>query len=231
MNFLRLVQTLHRESGASGASPTTTVNQAGEYLRLRNWIIEADFNIQTMWFNWKFLQDFSFTYDTQAGVQDKTADTTLARWDEHTFKLDGDPIEVVEYEKVKHETFYTEVSDRATPSRIIIMPDNALRFDPVPDGAYTITADHWLKPVRFSDDDTGVVADNTKTSRIPEQYGQCIYAMALQYYGLYENSEDAIAHGRAIWDAHFPRLESDQLPNEFSAHFNSSRRNIEVIAE
>lgn len=233
--FLDLFIDLHRESGAAGAAPTTTVGQAAEYLRLRNWVIQADHNIQTLWHDFKFLVDHDFTYDTVVGVQIKTVDTTWQRWDHETFKLDNEFVDVEEYENVKSEQFFMDVSDRGTPWRIIIRPNGALQFDPVPDDVYTITADHWLKPVMYSGDVTGVVADDIKLSKIPTQYHPLILAQALKYYAAWENSEDAMLHANLIWgtDAEpgmYLRFLSAERPNAFSSDF-SNRNIIEVIAQ
>jgi len=228
--FLELFKELHEESGASGASPSTTIGQTGEYLRLRNWIVKADFDIQTLWHDWNFLVDFSFSYSTQAGTYLKTADTTMARWDHKTFKLDNDPIEVVEYHRVKQESFYTtDASDRGTPWRVIIRPDQSLQFDPVPDDAYVITADRWLKPVKMGL--LATTADNAEISKIPTQFHNLIVAKALIYYGIYENADDALAHGQMIWEEHLPRLESAERPNAFGSNYTLNGNMIEVIAE
>ena len=226
--FLELVKDLHRESGAAGNAPSTVASQAGESLRLVRWIQRADSHVQKLWHNWDFLwSPTQYSAATVAGTQDATAPTTQGAWDEKTFKLDGDPIAVVEYSKVKGEVFNTGVTDRAQPSRVIILPNKNLRFDPVPDAAYTITADYFLKPVTM--DDTATSA-NSIISKIPEEYHQVILGQALIYYGNYENAPDAKTYGVELVSEWLPRLESEFLPNEFNSRFTSSGNMIEVIA-
>jgi hypothetical protein len=234
--FLELFVELHEASGAGGAAPSTTLAQTGEYRRLRNWVVRADFNIQTMWHDYKFLIDHDFTYDTVAGTQLKAPDTTWQRWDHKTFKIDNDPIDVIEYEKVKHEQFFiTDAADRNQPDRIIIRPNGDLQFDPVPDDAYTITADHWLKPVKLSLTAAGTAGDDDKVSKIPTQWHDLIVAQALKYYATYENSDDALAHANEIWGTPnqpgmYKRFLSAERPDEFMSEYSSGNA-IEVIAE
>ena len=42
MNFLTLVQELHRESGSGGTAPTTLSGLRGENLRLKKWVEQGD---------------------------------------------------------------------------------------------------------------------------------------------------------------------------------------------
>jgi len=221
--FKQLVQDLHRESGASGSAPSSVVGQTGEALRMVRWIRRADLHIQKLWHDWKFLwSSTQYSQDTVAGTQDAVVPTTQGIWDRSTFRIDGELIDVVEYEKVKGEVFDTTASSRDQPSRIIILPNKNLRFDPVPDAAYTITADYFLKPVAMTADAT--------VSKIPEEYHEVILGQALIYYGNYEHADDAKIYGKELVDEWLPILESECLPNEFESRRTSSGNRIEVIA-
>lgn len=221
--FLELVQDLHRNAGMSGSAPTSVATQTGEAQRAVRWVRDADQEVQKKWHDWKFLwSPTQYSASTVAGTQDATVPTTQGIWDRRTFRLDGELISVVEYETVKHEIFSTATADRGQPSRIIILPNKNLRFDPVPDAAYVIKSDYFLKPV--------ILSSNAQVSKIPEEYHQVIVGKALMYYGAYENAPDAIALGSSIFDMWLDQLESECLPNEFSSRRTSSGNQIEVIA-
>jgi len=221
--FLELVEDLHREAGGAGAAPSSVLIQSGEALRMVRWIRRADLAIQKKWHDWKFLwSDTPYSVNTVSGTQDYIVPDTHGAWDPSTFKIDGELIDVVEYQKVKHEVFDTTVSSYNQPSRIIIMPNKTLRLDPIPDAAYTITADYYLKPVPMS--------ENTTISAIPEEYHEIILGQALIYYGNYENATDAKISGRELVAEWLPVLESEYLNNEFNSRFTSSGNRIEVIA-
>lgn len=55
MDFLLLVQELHRESGSGGTAPTSLVDLRGENLRLKNWISRAYLEILEKHSDWKFM--------------------------------------------------------------------------------------------------------------------------------------------------------------------------------
>lgn len=223
--FLQLVQDLHRESGAAGAAPTSVVGQSSESLRLVNWIRQADDHINDMWVRWKYLRS---EYQ-DVTVQDQPTlppPNDLNTWDIKTFKIveptgslteDKEQIDVEEYEQVR-----TEILDEtsATPFRIIIMPDNTLKFESVPDGAYTVFADYYRIPANL--------VNNTDEPEMPKAFRQVILGYALQLYGKYEKAEEIITQGKEIYGLFFPRLENHQLPNQNYSRFNTGNE-IEVI--
>jgi hypothetical protein len=220
--YLQLVQDLHREVGAAGVAPTAIAGQTGENQRLVKWVQEADNYVQTLWHNWKFLIDMSFSMSTVASTRDMSAPVTVNMWDWKTFKIDGDPIELVEYYKIRHETFDITIEDQ--PSRVIILPDNNLRFDPVPDAAYTITADYFVKPT--------LLAVDADISAIPEEFhSSVILGRAMVLYGNFENAAEIKDQGLELYSEFLGRLESLQLPNQHNARFNSEAAPIEVIAQ
>lgn len=220
--YIELVQDLHREVGAAGNAPSTVVNQRGENQRLVRWISDADFLIQTLWHNWKFLTDMTYSVPTVASTRDATKPSMLNMWDELTFRIDGELIDVVEYRDVKHEVF--DLTFETEPSRIIILPNNDIRFDPIPDQAYTITADHFVKPTKLADD--------SDVSVIPEEFHETvILGRAEILYGNFENAAEMKDQGLELYSEFLGRLESLQLPNQFNARYDSDAAPIEVIAQ
>lgn len=221
-DLLTLVQLLHDESGSTGVRPSSAQSQTGENLRKVNWIKNADYEIQSMWHNWKFLRDTStFSSTVSADQSTITKPSTLNFWDEETIRMDGELIDVVEYESIKGEVLSTTSGQ---PSRIIILHNNNLQLDPPADGAYTFTGDFFKKPYKMS--------DNTDVSPIPEEFHETvILGKALMYYGRRENAGEIYDKGQELFEENIGVLESLQLPNQFGSRYRSGSPHIEVIAE
>lgn len=226
MTFLELVQALHSEVGAAGSSPTTVVNQVKENNRMVNWIKRADLRLQNKWVNWKFMRlEFTTNNTTLTGVATLDAPDNLKTWDVETFKIlyPGDTeysdIDVVEYENIKDEILTT---DQGAPSRIIIMPDNNLKLDPVPDGVYTVQADYYRKPV--------ALADNTDVSLIPEEYHEsAILGRAMMFYANFEGADEIKVQGQELYSEGLAEMENHQLPNQNYSRLRTGG-GFEVIA-
>lgn len=217
--FLELVQRLHRECGASGSAPSSVLNQVGQNLRLVGWVAEADYNIQLLHTDWKFLWRQSTGLTTTASVSTLAKPVDLHYWDFDTFKLDGEKIEAVEYHDIKDEVLD---DSEAYPSRIIVMPDNSLMFEPVPDDSYSVTADYFKKPVKL--------AANNDESLIPAEFELCTIGRALILYANYEGAPEAKIQGSEWYTEHLARLENSQLPNKKHARFKQGGH-FEVRAE
>lgn len=218
--FLELVVDLHRESGASGQSPNSVSAQFGEQARLVRWVKQANDYVQNLFHNWKFLRR-EFVQSTAEGVQTLASPLDHQYWDFDTFRVDGEIVEAVEYDDVK-----TEVVDTSPgkPSRITVMPDSSLRFEPTPDRTYSITADYYRKPVPL--------VNNGDISVIPTQYHPVILGRALILYANYENAREIQEQGGAIYSEMLSRLEAHQLPNQTYASYAPRKGGgFEVIAE
>lgn len=207
--FLTLVQDLHREVGAAGTAPSTVANQRGEALRLLNYIKEADSEIQELWMNWKFLfANPSFSQTATTSVAAMSAPAGIGMWDLSTFKLlpVGETLPqqfpAYEYEDVK-----TEILDPTPglPWRVIVMPDNSLKLDSVPNNSHTVLADYFKAPV--------ALAANGDISLIPERYHGAILGAAIKKYGEFEGAAEMMTKGQNMYDAYYDKLETHQLPN------------------
>lgn len=222
--FLELVQDLHRESGAAGQSPTTVLNQRGEYQRLVRWTRDADLYVQKLWENWKFMRQ-EYSEVTAIGSNDLPVATDAAWYDEDTFKIiqSGEtlasPIEVVEYDSIKSEVRDT---DNGVPYRVVLMPDITLEVDPPADAAHTITGDYYQNPVPM--------VNNTDVSVIPARFQEIIIGRGLVLYANYEGAPEIKTQGSEIYTEQLARLENDQLPNQFSSRYRTGG-GFEVIAE
>jgi hypothetical protein len=211
VTFLELVVALHTECGAAGVAPTAVTGQTGENQRLVNWIIRADLKIQRKWINWKFLRaEFDTANETSAGVATLSAPADLKTWDLKTFKIQYpgettfNPLPAVEYENVKGQIID---DNQGPPGRVIIMPDDTLLFEPVPNGVYTVEADYYQKPV--------ALAANADESLIPEEYHEsAILGRALMYYANFENAPEIKTQGKELYDEGIMEMENHQLPNQ-----------------
>jgi len=229
--FLQLVQDLFREVGAAGVQPTTTVNQAGEALRLVNYIHDAELEIQNLWVDWKWLRK-TLTFYT--GAQDRTGIYTaqggavsaypadVAEWDWKSFFIlpPGatalQPLRTEEWQAVRNQVFTTTSFNQ--PWQVIVMPDNTFRFDNIPDQSYQCQCEYRSVPYDLKAD-----AD---VSNIPARFAnRIIVEWARMKYGLFEGASEQTAAAKlhiygTLDDAGIPTnnglltaLENDQLPN------------------
>lgn len=224
--YLELVDDLHYKVGAAGTAPTGVTGLTGEARRLALWIQEADEYIQLKYVNWKFLYQ-QYSVATIADAPTATKPALLKYWDFKTFKIiepgdtDKNPLSAVEYDKIKTEIL-TPVLETDIPSRAIVLNNNDLQFDPVPDDAYTIEADYYDKPT--------LLAANSDVSLIPEEYHKAILGRAMMLYANFESAPEIKDQGEEIYVEQLALLENDQLPNQEHSRFNTGAT-IEVIAE
>lgn len=234
-SFLALVQDLYREVGAAGGTPAqaipTLVGATGEILRLINYVHDAELEIQNLWVDWKWLRK-TLTFYT--GTQNQTGIFTtlngavsafpsdIAEWDWESFFIlqTGNtafsPLPSAEWQEVRRDVFDTV--DFSIPSRVIVMPDNTLRFDLIPDASYQCTAEYRSVPY-----DLKLDAD---VSNIPARFAnRIIVEWARMKYGMFESAPEQVTHAKlniygTLDDAGIPTnngllaaLENDQLPN------------------
>lgn len=226
--YLELVQELHISVGAAGAEPQAVTGQSGEAERLTKWVQRADNLIQMKWANWKYLRSLFSTAGgntTTQGIATLAAPADLVFWDEKTFMMalpgetDKNPVIVNEWDKRKSDVLDTT---EAAIDNVIIMPDNSLMFEPVPDGIYTFEADYYVRPT--------LLAANDDISAIPVRFHQAILGRAMILYANFENAPEIKDQGEEIYVEQLALLENDQLPNQFNSRFRTGAM-IEVIAE
>lgn len=223
MTFLELVQRLHTQVGALGNVPSTVdvASLRNEDLRMVQWISQANDYVQALWSGWNFLRVIDFPIDTVADTRDITAPAMLDRWDLATFKINGDPLEAVEYDGVRADCFDLDTTN--IPSRVVVLPNNNLRFDPIPDTTYNVTADYIRSPVPL--------VNNDDVSPIPARFhSNVILGRAMVLYGNFENAAEMVQQGQDLFEGYIGQLESSQLPNQGNARFSASGADIQVSA-
>lgn len=227
MTYLQLLQELHRECGAAGVAPSTVLNLTGEANRLAGWVRQANLDIQNLWESWKFLQVVDSRALTPA-VNTLAAPTGMGdgMWDLDTFKVtpvgETVPMEVLanEFDEVKTEIVDTSAG---TPWRVVVMPDNSLRFEGTPAAADTFSGLYY----READRDELAASDDEPS--IPARFHRIITGRALILYANYEGADEIKTQGGEIIADYLPRLENSQLPNARKARFRTGG-SFEVIA-
>lgn len=223
--LLSLAQTLYTEAGAAGTAPATVVGATGEWARLVNWCIQSDMDVQNLYVNWKFLRE-TLTFDTVANQNPNTYSLAtlgiadLAEWDFDAFQcyysgsgVVPSPIRGVEYETVKWEP--VDPLNIGAPDRVVVMPDNSLRVDPISDQVYQLYGEYYNNPTRMAQIDTAQPI-------MPFRFQRIIVGRALVYYGNYENAPEIINQGTQIYTDYLARLENSQLPNKQNARFRNN---------
>lgn len=224
--YLELLQDLHISVGAAGTVPQGVTGLSGEAQRLAKWVQQADNYVQLKYVNWKFLLNtFTAANTTTQSVATLAKPAGLRYWDYKTFTIippggsDKYPITAVEYDKIKREVLDTT---EGYVDRIIIMNDNSLKFEPVPDGVYTINADYYVRPT--------LLAASGDISLIPEEFHQVITGRAMILYANFESAPEIKDQGEEVYLEQLALLENDQLPNQHQSRFNTGAM-IEVVAE
>lgn len=253
-NYLTLCQDLFREVGAAGVAPTTTVSATGEWSRLVNFVRDAEQEIQNLYVDWRWLrkvlafytvsQNQTLLWSAAGGTAtgSNVFPSDLASWDYKTWMVlppgntQFSNLDCYEWEDVRADIFDT--TDFAQPWRVIVMPDNSVRFDLIPDQSYQGQVEYRSVPYVFAAD--------TDTSNIPARFGnQLILAWAQVKYGMFENAPEQVQNGNRIIYGHpggqdaaiqtgttglLARLENDQLLSRKKSRF-SQGNDIVIVSD
>lgn len=222
MNFLELVQALHRESGSGGPQPTAVTGQTGESLRLVQWIRRADRAIRALHTDWDFLWAQTSFNTLANGTQIYAYPAGVGTPDEDSFLLDNEyELECLDYLEVRGEPVE---DDAGRPYRVIMLPNRTFRVEGAPNAVHTISFDYWQAPGQMD-------LENTAESVIPEDYRDVIVGKALIQYGTYEAAPDAIQSGQQMYLDWIEKLESDYLPGDRDMHKQAEGNLFEVHVE
>ena len=220
MTFLEMVKMLWRESGTGGKEPTTVIGTVGEQLRLVNWINRANHEIQLEHSDWGFLWDTN-TVPTVVDQSTYVAPATLREYDIRTFKIDGEPIEVVDYLRVKHEFYDTE---SGSVYRAVMLPNGNIRLDQTPSAVQSLTYDYYSTPIAMT------LADSSE-SVIPEAYREAIVGRALLLYAQYEEAPELIPQAQLMYASYMSALEASWLPENRRTHKQAEGNHMEMVVE
>lgn len=219
--YLQLVQRLRSESRMAGTGPATVVGQAGDSLRLCNWIADAWFDIQAEHPDLKFLRltaewatvDGQATYTpTQCGITSGTFGTWCREDDSfrvlHTATGDNSEIPLAYREYSNWRWLYQLGAMRTAkghPTEYTVGPNDVIGLGLVPLAGYTVRGDYFRAPVRLAAD-----AD---VPALPDKHSpMLIVYRAIKDYGYHFAAQEALARANEHYSVMEARLINDQLP-------------------
>ncbi|MBU2708877.1 hypothetical protein KCM76_22980 [Zooshikella marina] len=209
--YLELCQQLRVECAASGSGPQSTINQQGEYERLVGWVRAANEEIQSEYFNWKFLwRKHRFITSIDPATNQRpfiyAPPDDLQVWRTKEVSINGYKVGVEEIEAIEGIDVV-----RGQPYHVIVLPDDSLQLVDAPDGDYEVVAEYYCKPQVFENDDD--------MSWIPSQFERLIIYYAMLYYANYENAPELKNQALEGINRLYPKLETHQLPKRRNRGF------------
>lgn len=232
--YLELVQDLHRDCNVGGTAPTSGnfSSLTGTVARLKDWVKQADVEIKSKWFNWKFLWASS-SVSILGSTQDYAGPADLGIYDRTTFLLEGDPLELIEYREFKERGLLGN-TETGRPTMAVILPNNQLRFWPVPDTSYSCTFEYYKSATAVT------LSAHGDTSVIPAPFHRAIFYLAMTYYANWDNADELKRqaaeglYGRngTYEEGWMHKLEAHQLPNAaYAGATNDGNYEIQVYTE
>jgi hypothetical protein len=216
MTLLELVNKTRVECGVSGPPLASVQNQTGESARVVSWVQQAWIDIQTSKEDWLFMRE-PFTFNTVAQQWEYTPTqaglTDFANWRRDSFRCssvgqnysDEQLINYMDWSTYRNLYRYGNMrTTYARPVVVSITPDKNLAFGSVPDQAYVIDGEYYVKPVEMTQD--------SDAPNIPDRFQMIIVYRAMMYYAGYEAAPEVMARGEFEYKRLYSRLEIDQLP-------------------
>lgn len=216
LTFLQMVQRLRQESSTSGAPPSTTVNQTGDFKRLVDWISTAWMDIQNEKPDWFFMRQ-PIAFNTVAGKQSySVADTGVASFG--NFKVDSfrqynlangfgseQRLNFMVYDTFRDLYQYATMrTTQQMPVVFTVDPYKNFLLGPIPNDVYVVNGEGYALPTELALDSDRPV--------MPSQYHMAIVWRALMYYGTYENAQEAYGRGETEYNRLMSKLYTDQMP-------------------
>jgi len=217
MTYLELCVRARQEAGITGAGPTTVIDQTGQLLKLVSWVDQAWQDIQIMKPNWLFMNE-AFEFDTVAATRDYLASAVsiadMKLWDVDSFLIYEKALDESDQNELPYLTYQEwrpayrarmGARDDARPQAFTILPNNALRFEPRPDDAYTVEGEYKRSTQVFT-------ADADEPTGFPDDFHLMIVWQALKLYGHYEDAPEVLDEAETQFDNLLLRLLNEQLP-------------------
>ena len=219
MNYLQLVQRLHRESGRSGSGPTAIIGASKDHQRLFDWVADACRNLESRPIDWRWLRESLTAAPTVSGQGDYTGTdlgaTDFGRWrvfsDDYTVKcyLPATPTNVWRLAWMEPEQFKERYDDLqpadGKPMHWTISDGDALRIGPAPDDIYSLKVDYLREPQELAAD-----AD---VPGLPARFHLMLMWRALVDVGKFDNAADVLARA----STNFAALESALIDDQARA--------------
>lgn len=219
--FIELVQTAHRESGASGTAPAGVAGQVGEANRFVNWVKLEWTKIQNRHPNWKWMRreftvntvalDDTYAYSDCTDVLTSVAISRFARWYPDEFKCYlasagvGSEMWLSYAAWNNFKRVYRIGSQTAgAPAIVTVDPSNNIVLGPKPSGIYTVGGDYHASPQ--------ILTADADTPEMPTRFHDLIWMGALRRYAAYESAPEVWSEMKSQQSELMRSLEQDQLP-------------------
>ena len=201
MNYLQLVQRLHRESMRSTAAPTTVVGANERQARLFDWVADAwrDLQIEREWRWMRTTLDAPLIVDQQTyNAETDLSATRFRRWrvDDDTYNpwlyIDGSPNSLWPLTYTQLDEFRSLYVYRTwgatTPVAWTFDESNNLLVGPKPALAYKLRMEFWKSPTELTAD-----AD---TPDMPEEYHLLLMWTALEQVALADAAPELLTRAQ-----------------------------------
>ena len=220
MNYLELVQRLHRESGRSTAAPASVTGANERAARLFDWVTDAWRNLQIER-EWRWMRntlDVALTAGQQTYTGTGLGASRFRRWrmDDDTYNpwlyVDGSinslwPLQFVQLDEFRSVYVYRTWGD-ATPIAWTFDESNQLLVAPKPALAYKLRIEYWKSPTELAAD--------TDEPDMPEEYHLILVWRALQDVAMFDAAPEVLSRAQAKYAELRTRLLLDQarLPHK-----------------
>jgi len=202
----------------AGSGPTQVTGQAGQLLRVVDWVAQAWEDIQIMRPNWKFMHSF-LTFNTAATTRDyapgDVSITDMNQWDQGSLLIYENAVGASDQNHLPYTSYadwrtaYRAGMDVLADGRPVlwtILPNNSIRMQPAPDKVYTVDGEYKKVAQLFT-------ADADVPTNLPDDFHILIVWQALKYYAYYQNAPEVLEEAEDKFDALLTRLEIEQLPD------------------
>jgi len=207
--FLDMCQNVSRDQN-TGGSLSTVSGQIGLFDKLVNFVAQADYDIQKLSTNWKFLlKEWELLTVLGQALYDPPSD--IGDFDTQSFWIfagttDACHLEYADYKEWRDNLRHSYLTND-DPCFVTLKPSGGVLLSPAPDtNGDKITCDYWRRPVRMVND--------SDISIIPEMYLATVESLAKMY--LAENR-----HDNGWYQSNFAKfqtglldLNSGQLPGQ-----------------
>ncbi len=216
MNYLQLVQRLHREAARSGSGPTSIEDATKEHRRLFDWVSDALRELESRPLDLRWMRRratittvIGQTSYTPTALGLNTAPLTFGRWrpesDEWRPKA-VDPSDTSRTWNLEWMTldqwrdcYVHSTQPAGQPSAWSVDDDNSLLIGPAPNVAYTIRTEYLRAPQELAED--------TDTPEFDADLHLLLAWRALVEVGKFDNAPDVLARGQT----NYARLEDNLL--------------------
>lgn len=204
--FLTLCNRVRQECSVAGTMASVT-DQTGIFQRIVTWVADSDYLIQSAFSDWDFLWS-AYSTTTTPTVAQYSPPTDIGTWVKDSFFLDFSAagnrrLSYVDYDTYR-AVYRNGIQTQSKPTVFTIQPDRSIVVYPVPEEAYSLSADYYRIPTRLS--------GNTDTSAVPERFEQAIIALARTKYAEEEGAGVMLGNAMQEYGFWMEEMKKSHLP-------------------